>query len=363
MACRYDLFISYSRPDEPWVAELAGALRAQGVHSFFAPEEMRAGINIPAQLDDAIRSSAGAIVVISESTATSKWVELELALAFVLLTKGLLAPLIPVVRQSASRMPPLIEGLTNIRLPVDATPAHAAAQIVRELRKGPSTPTGARSRSHNLPNVLDSSSPPSPSSPERLASDAVDIDGETLQFLVLPDLHVGLSPAPFTEDQLVRHYGDVQSELMSPVHGLPLTDVTIDDALRLCADLSSRSGRIIRLPTPSEWLIAYRAGTRTTYFFGDSPQRLPQYARFGEDAPARVGTHKPNPWGFYDMAGNVWELCRDPEQGFVIGRGGSYASAAEQCAAGYWIPIPPDSRSNQVGFRLALEGQNRGSQS
>src|SRR5262249_23679726 len=110
----------------------------------------------------------------------------------------------------------------------------------------------------------------------------------------------------------------------------PVESITWDAVQDFCARLGGRTGQPIRLPTEAEWEYACRAGTTTSFSFGDDPSRLHEYAvysttgRAGEMRPDVVGRRKPNAFGLYDVHGNVCEWCQEGEGMFHVTRGSAY---------------------------------------
>lgn len=157
----------------------------------------------------------------------------------------------------------------------------------------------------------------------------------------------------------------------------PVYFVSWDEATEFCRKLSRQEGENYRLPTEAEWEYACRAGSTTSFCFGDSDLELSDYAWYGHNSNRQthtVGHKKPNAFGLHDMHGNVDEWCADrySDNYFSISPsvdpGGPSTGEDRVVRGGSWIinpvglslsadrgPYRPDGRGNAIGFRIVLE--------
>jgi formylglycine-generating enzyme required for sulfatase activity len=158
----------------------------------------------------------------------------------------------------------------------------------------------------------------------------------------------------------------------------PVINVSWKDAVAYAEWLSKQTGKRYRLPTEAEWEFAARAGTTTSYWWGDEVVENRANCRgcgsqWGGEQTAPAGSFKPNPFGLYDTAGNVWEWVQDcwhdsykgaPGDGSAweeegcgqrVMRGGSWGNGPEDVRSAGRSRNYPDSRSIHVGFRLAQD--------
>lgn len=167
----------------------------------------------------------------------------------------------------------------------------------------------------------------------------------------------------------------------APADRTPTVNVSWWDAVRFCNALSEEGGLTpayaitdegegdpvewspsadgYRLPTEAEWEYACRAGT-TGPHYGPLDDIAWHRANSGEHLH-EVGGRRPNPWGLYDMLGNVWEWCWDLYDPEVYGtyrvlRGGGWFDEHWSCRAGVRRRSHPTFRVDDVGFRVARSG-------
>jgi formylglycine-generating enzyme required for sulfatase activity len=163
---------------------------------------------------------------------------------------------------------------------------------------------------------------------------------------------------------------------MSYFQGHPrrlVENVSWEEAQAFIERLNDVEGhRQYRLPTEAEWEYAARAGSTTDYYFGGDVNRLHHYAWRASNSGGQthlVGQRKPNPWGLYDIHGNVWEWvqdwyddtydeegCKQAPQGastsvYRVVRGGSWDKAGDCRSASRNVEVP-SSRNPTIGFRL-----------
>ena len=175
---------------------------------------------------------------------------------------------------------------------------------------------------------------------------------------------------PVTQEQYEKLMDDNPSRWKGKTN--PVEQMRWSDAVRYCNARSEAEGlqacydlntwkcnfaaNGYRLPTEAEWEYACRAGTKTMYFFGDDTSKLKAYAWFEDNSggkPRPVGQKPANPWGLFDMHGNVWEWCNDfykvdyyqespgenptgPKTGETkVLRGGAWKFSAESCSSAY----------------------------
>ncbi len=202
---------------------------------------------------------------------------------------------------------------------------------------------------------------------------------------------------PWKDDRFVRRDRHVKKEgagrpvtlVMDVKEGadFPATFVSWDDAIDFCCKLTEQERQAERLskdweytlPTEAQWEHACRARTTARFSFGDDESKLGDYAWFdntldaGEPYAHKVGQKKANPWGFFDIHGNVTEWCRDiytakppggrdpvvkPDEKTKgsnrVMRGGDWTLDAHNCRSASRYGSPPSFRGFNRGFRVAL---------
>jgi formylglycine-generating enzyme required for sulfatase activity len=180
-----------------------------------------------------------------------------------------------------------------------------------------------------------------------------------------------------TQEQYKQVMGKNPSGFKDAAH--PVETVNWNEAVEFCRKLSAMpqeksAGFVYRLPTDAEWEYASRAGTTTGFSFGDASAEMGNYGWLtsnSQETTHPVGQKKPNPWGLYDMYGNVWEWCLDwdgrrssgssvsvtdptgPASGSLrVFRGGGWKSSPRNCRPDNRGKLAEVYRGNTLGLRV-----------
>src|SRR5579859_3609868 len=207
----------------------------------------------------------------------------------------------------------------------------------------------------------------------RIRDSLLDVDGPYLRqitkgFWIAQTLVTEALWQAFMERKSSLYYRD-----QPPPSNYPACDVGWDAARAFCSRVTRflhaqgmlQGDERIDLPTEAQWEYACRAGTTSLWYFGDNPDELREHAWYSLNAESGihpVGLKKPNPWGLYDLYGNVEECCldgspsrftkrdktlmKDPllnvKDDMKVVRGGDYKTASERIvrsAGRSWVPL------------------------
>jgi formylglycine-generating enzyme required for sulfatase activity len=184
----------------------------------------------------------------------------------------------------------------------------------------------------------------------------------------------------FADWDACARYGDCEPDITDSNFGRgrqPVINVTWYHAQQYVGWLSRMTGKIYRLLSEAEYEYATRAQTQTVYPWGNEVRSnnancIGCGSQWDGRQPAPVGSFAPNPFGLYDMVGNIWKWLQDcehsnyknaPKDGsawieqgeckFRMVRGGSWANHPAQLRSAFRNSDSDTFRNSRLGFRIA----------
>lgn len=157
------------------------------------------------------------------------------------------------------------------------------------------------------------------------------------------------------------HFSEFKDSLRRPVECVSWDDVKDKFLANLSLILDGMEGFFPCLPTEKEWEYAARAGTETPYWWGGEDDS--SYANWDSlrQSTTPVCSYQPNPWGLFDVHGNVWEWCADAWQPVRDSLDQSPDDACRVSRGGSWVNPPSRGRAAHRGmWPRALVHQNQG---
>lgn len=203
-------------------------------------------------------------------------------------------------------------------------------------------------------------------------TDRKDDEGPVHKVTLSKPFYIGVYEV--TQQQYEAVMGENPSRTKAVDH--PVESVSWNAAQKFCEQMSSRTGKKVRLPTEAEWEYVCRAGTTSPWSFGADERQLGYFAWYKGNAASDhhpVGQKKPNPWGLFDMHGNVAEMvfdrstskydpnvAVDPTGSSTAGavrvaRGGSFKHEAVDLRTARRLAIVDSAAQAETGLRLVVE--------
>ena len=389
------IFISYARDQshgENLAAETQQRLQEAGFDVFRDVIGLKPGDKWYSKLEFELESSAAVVLIVSEKVRTSKWVHNEISMA-----EEIGLPVIPVFAEKV-RSPLWLRHLQALDFCVHcnwpaliaalpAVNASAGSTAALKLTATPSKPAWASATGKDqygtyayleFKGIVQrfrhiEAGTFSMGSPEE---EAGRFENETLHQVTLSQAF-WLADTTCTQAFWQAVMGNNPSHFKGDQN--PVEQVSWEDAQRFIQKLKQQvSGLSLRLPTEAEWEYACRAGTTSAFWFGGKHDldttkvnysgKWDEFGASGKTVP--VKSYSPNPWGLYEMHGNVWEWCEDgyaeyPQQAVTdprgapasssrVLRGGSWYNYGQSLRSAYRRNAAPNFRDSFIGFRLAL---------
>ena len=426
----FDVFLCHNSQDKPAVIEIANQLKANNINPWLDKWHLRPGSSWQDLLEDQINEIRAAAVFVGNS-GLGPWQMQEIK-AFLRAFVNRKCPVIPVLLPNAPQEPQLpvflqglmwvdfrqrdpeplgqlIWGITGIKpdlspLILKKPPEEEKNKSSYQLKTFPFQTAQINNNGTKINRISKTANYFGEDLGDGVTLEMVAIPGGTFIMgspeneegyhssespqheVTVPPFFMGKYPVTQQQWRVVAALPKDKIDLKSdPSYfkgdNLPVECVSWNDAQEFCARLSRMANKTYRLPTEAEWEYACRGGTTTPFYCGETISTdLANYngnytygqGQKGEyrEKTTEVGIFPANPFGLYDMCGNVWEWCEDgwhenyinaPTDGsawtslsteYMLLRGGSWYYSARYCRAADRVRNSRDARNNACGFRV-----------